>query len=210
MAARRAALGASTAALRDRLSPEPAIAAGATRVQNFGGQVLTALQGNPAAVALTVAGVAWLILGKRPAAPAVTPQFEAMSRWEDEGGNPHPEYDSPAEEISQREPSKGKPTGPTVLERMRQTVEDYPYPLGMVALALGGVLAARLPGTEIERAMVADAKAQIRETARSLIDAGRARVEAAAADLKEILREDLHTAGKHVAEAFDKAASPAD
>jgi len=52
----------------------------------------SAVKANPAAVALTGVGLAWLVLGKRDMTPDIDPstlsgtKFEAVTRWEDEGG----------------------------------------------------------------------------------------------------------------------------
>jgi len=58
-----------------------------------------AVRANPVALAVTAAGLTWLLLGRR--APVAAPEptlagtkFEAMSRWEDEGGTPPPEPDA--------------------------------------------------------------------------------------------------------------------
>lgn len=212
VAERRAQLAASASALKERLSANRLIADGAAGLQRAAGTALNGVTGvierNPAAAALTIAGLAWLILGTRGKQVSAHPHFEAVSRWEDEGGNPHPEYQSTVEEVGQLGPVKDTGGDSSILGQIRRAVQDYPFPLGMVAVALGGVLAARLPATEIEQAVVSDARDHLREQARRLLDEGRERVETAATDLKDSLREDLHSAKAHVAEAIDTVTHP--
>lgn len=211
VAERRAQVAASAAALKERLSADHLIADGAAGLQRMAGQTLKGVTGvierNPAAAALTLAGLAWLVLGTRDRQPAANPHFEAVSRWEDEGGNPHPEYDSVVEEVGQPRPVTG--AGPFFVAQVRRAVQDYPFPLGMVAVALGGVLAARLPATGFEQAVAADAREQLRKEARRLLDEGHERVETAASDLRDDLRADLQGARRHVADAIDTVSPPA-
>lgn len=98
----RAALVASVNALRHRFSADALLSDGVALLQR---RALPALRGagavaraNPAATAMTVAGLAWLALGRRhdPQEAASDPtlagsKFEALSRWEDEGGPVNPE-----------------------------------------------------------------------------------------------------------------------
>lgn len=99
-------LTASLTALRDRLSVDALWAGGVSlakaNVQPYTKAVDAAVRANPAAVALTGIGLAWLILGRRgrpEAGPAIRPGslHEAVQRWEDEGG-PVAETTEPREE----------------------------------------------------------------------------------------------------------------
>jgi ElaB/YqjD/DUF883 family membrane-anchored ribosome-binding protein len=54
-----------------------------------------AVRANPMAAIMAGVGLAWLVLGRKsgapqPEAPLVGTRFEALSRWEDEGGPPAP------------------------------------------------------------------------------------------------------------------------
>ncbi|QYK41436.1 MAG: hypothetical protein KF887_19075 [Paracoccaceae bacterium] len=97
----RAELAASVAALRDRLNLDSLVSDGAAAIRRHAGPPLRAVdravRDNPAGVALMLAGVACLAFGRRraPDAPAPDPlagtKFEAISRWEDEGGPVSPD-----------------------------------------------------------------------------------------------------------------------
>ncbi len=84
-------------ALRDRFSPDSLWQDAASFVTRNAGKHTATLEGvirgNPMAVAMSAVGLAWLVLG-RPNQGDDTPEkstlagtrFEAMTRWEDEGG----------------------------------------------------------------------------------------------------------------------------
>lgn len=108
----RAALAASIDALRERLTVDGLMAEAGDSLRRHARPVVTAIdrtvRANPLAVALTVAGVAWLVLGPRGehrkdaargGALAGT-RHEAMSRWADEGGAlpPEPEQADPPDD----------------------------------------------------------------------------------------------------------------
>lgn len=92
----RTALAASLGALRDRLSFDAVWSDALSLVKTNAGPYATvldrAIRANPMAVAVTAVGLAWLVLGRRNAPQAQDPsslagtRFEALSRWEDEGG----------------------------------------------------------------------------------------------------------------------------
>lgn len=195
VAERRAQVAASAGALRQRLAPDRLINDSAVHLQHVAGKAVrragTLMQRNPGAVALTIAGLAWLALGTRSGSRPADPHFEAVSRWEDEGGSPHPEHDTAVEETVPAGLARSEGAIASGLEQMTRAVQRYPFPLGMIAAALGGVLAARLPATQIERAVVADAKDTLRDEARRILDDGRERVEAAATGRKDGPRADL-------------------
>lgn len=100
----RADLSKSIEGLRGRLSTDNLIGDAMGYARSNVAPYLRALDGavraNPVAAAMAGAGLAWLILGRKNGrsegeAPLAGTKFEAMSRWEDEGGPvaemPHPE-----------------------------------------------------------------------------------------------------------------------
>ena len=91
----RSALSASVDALRNRLSFDAlwddAVSLVKSNATPYTQALDTAVRANPTALALTSVGLAWLILGRRtPADPDANAlagtKYEAVSRWEDEGG----------------------------------------------------------------------------------------------------------------------------
>lgn len=95
----RAQVAASVAALKDHLSVDALLVRGsfAARRQIAGAAraVGGTIRDNPVAAGLVVAGVAWLIFGRKAPVPPEPPlagsKFESLTRWEDEGGPPSPE-----------------------------------------------------------------------------------------------------------------------
>ena len=95
----RAQVAAAVAALKDHLSVDAMLVRGsmAARSQIAGAAraVGGTIRDNPIAAGLAVAGVAWLILGRKkptePEPPLAGTKFESLTRWEDEGGPPSPE-----------------------------------------------------------------------------------------------------------------------
>lgn len=99
----RSMLAETMARLRDRFSVDTLIQDATALVQDNAGPwtraIDRAVRANPAALAITAAGLAWLLLGRRAHLPDESPtlagtKFEAMSRWEDEGGPPPPLRDA--------------------------------------------------------------------------------------------------------------------
>lgn len=91
----RDALSAALEALRNRFSLDSLWSDGASLIKSNAGPYTQALdaavRANPLALALTGAGLAWLIFGRRNAtepdpSPLAGTLFEAEARWEDEGG----------------------------------------------------------------------------------------------------------------------------
>ncbi len=72
----------------DRLAEEALGLFQGKTAADFTRSIDRAVRANPVALALTGVGIAWLIFGGRKPTPA--PRAEAISRWEDEGGNPEP------------------------------------------------------------------------------------------------------------------------
>ena len=90
----RAALAATLAALKDRVSGGPAALDVLGLIQSNAGHctrvTISAVRAHPIAFAVVGAGLAWALLGRKPE-PAPSDglsgtKFEALSRWEDEGG----------------------------------------------------------------------------------------------------------------------------
>ena len=91
----RDALSSSLNALRDRLTLDSLWKDGVALVTQNGGSYAqsldAAVRANPLALAVAGVGVAWLIFGRRSDTPPASPplagtRFEAVTRWEDEGG----------------------------------------------------------------------------------------------------------------------------
>ena len=108
-----AQIAASVAALQDRFSADALLLRGvfAARGQlthaarSVANSVGGSVRDNPLAAGLVVAGLAWLVFGRKSSAEAEPPlagtKFESLTRWEDEGGppsaetepDPHPDDD---------------------------------------------------------------------------------------------------------------------
>ena len=95
----RALLANSITALRDRLTVDSLWGDAVAVVKRNAAPGMAALdhaiRANPLAVGLTAVGLAWLILGRRSQSDGEPPlagtKFEAITRWEDEGGPVSPE-----------------------------------------------------------------------------------------------------------------------
>lgn len=141
LAETRTRVAETASALRDRMQPDRLLSEGARGLADATGRVVRGgarlVRSNPVAVAVAAAGLAWLAFGRRRA-PSTDPHFEAVSRWEDEGGPAHPAHPAAADEV----PPIG--ADPDILTRAATAVRDYPLPLGLAAAAIGGVVAAML------------------------------------------------------------------
>lgn len=99
----RAALAQSLTALRDRLSPSTLVADGKQALSAQVGPMVSRLDGmvraQPLVAAVAAVAVAALVLGRHRERDAkIGRKFEALARWEDEGGPPAPESVGPEEE----------------------------------------------------------------------------------------------------------------
>lgn len=107
----RRALAQSLVALRQRLQPSNLVAEGKDALMAQAapllGRVDSAVRAHPVMTAVAGIALAGLIFGRRGAAgsesPVVVPamagtRFEALTRWEDEGGPPAPEPVNPEED----------------------------------------------------------------------------------------------------------------
>lgn len=106
----RVALAQSLVALRDRLRPANLVAEGKTALMDQAAPVLSRVDGavrsHPVMAAVAGVALAGLVFGRRhvadaeaaAAVPAMAgTKFEALTRWEDEGGPPAPEPVDPDE-----------------------------------------------------------------------------------------------------------------
>lgn len=96
----RALVAAHVAALREQLSADALLLRGAIAARSQLASAARVVGGtvrdNPVAAGLAVAGIAWLVLGRKqkpaaPEKPLAGTKFESLTRWEDEGGPPSPE-----------------------------------------------------------------------------------------------------------------------
>jgi hypothetical protein len=107
----RVALAQSLAALRDRLQPANLMAEGKDTLLQHASPLVSrldgAVRGQPLVAAVAGIALAALVFGRRPgndteaasAVPAMAgTKFEALTRWEDEGGPPAPEPVDPNED----------------------------------------------------------------------------------------------------------------
>ncbi len=97
LTAERAALAETLASLRDRLSPATLLADGRAVLRAEAGPMVArldrAIRAQPLAAAVAGVALAALVLGRRadpgaPEPPLAGTRFEALTRWEDEGGPP--------------------------------------------------------------------------------------------------------------------------
>ena len=95
----RTALASNLANLGSRLTMDSLVSETSNLVKGNLGPLTRGIdrtvRANPLAVAVIGAGVAWLAFGRRGAQDTTTPdlagtRYEALSRWEDEGGPPAP------------------------------------------------------------------------------------------------------------------------
>lgn len=211
---RRNNLAGTARALRARLSPDRLVGDGIARAQELAGglsrSLMDLMRRNPGAVAVTCAGLAWLAIGSRSREPAVDPHFDAVTRWEGEGGNPHPEFDTPAAEVDPKATAARAAVLPDgwFWQAAGRVAGDHPLPLGLFAAALGGVIAARLPATEIEKAALSGAKEHLFDEAKRFLDDERAQIGEVASNLGQGLQDDLQSAKDRVAGAVDRIVHP--
>ena len=102
----RAQLARSLAELQDRLTPSALVAQGKEALAAQASPLLSrldhAVRAQPLVAAVAGVALAALVLGRHRQQPAEPPRpaekFEALTRWEDEGGLPMPEPADPEEE----------------------------------------------------------------------------------------------------------------
>ena len=129
----RSMLADTMARLRDRFSVDTLIHDATALVQDNAGPwtraIDRAVRANPAALAITAAGLAWLLLGRRAHVPDESPtlagtKFEAMSRWEDEGGPPPPLRDAEHHDDWMAEAEAFRDRANRTLRALDQSVRD--------------------------------------------------------------------------------------
>lgn len=103
-----------------------------------------AVRSNPMAAVLAGVGLAWLVLGRKgasapPAVPLAGTKFEAMSRWEDEGGPPAPDHVADADWIAEADALRHRASG--ALARIEAAARDRLRPAADLALDRARVLA---------------------------------------------------------------------
>lgn len=102
-----------------------------------------AVRSNPMAAVMAGVGLAWLVLGRRrstpPAGPLAGSKFEALSRWEDEGGPPAPAHVSDADWTAEADALRHRASG--ALARIEAVARDRLRPAAEIALDRARVLA---------------------------------------------------------------------
>ncbi len=146
----RHAVAASLNALRDRLSLDALMQDGIGYLrQNTAGYTAAvdrAVRANPVALALTGIGIAWLVFGRAatdptPAESALAgTRFEALSRWEDEGGPPAPIPEADAHWQAEADGLRARAA--TLLSQLDRAARDRLAPAADIARHRAEVLAA--------------------------------------------------------------------
>ena len=143
----RAALALTLDGLRDRLSADALIGDALSLAQAQVGPAArmldSAVRANPLAAAMIGIGLAWLVLGRRsgpqkqPPALAGT-RFEALTRWEDEGGPVAPLPDPDDAWIA--EADRLRDTASTALARISAAARAGLHPVAEIAASRAAVL----------------------------------------------------------------------
>lgn len=163
LAGKRADLDADLSHLRDKLQPEALMARGKEELANHavplaataGAAVTGAVKTHPVALALLGAGAAWLLWANRkkddvpPAdnSALAGTKFEAISRWEDEGGPlpPEPveeEADPAADDGWMAEADSLRDKARGLLSQLDKAARDKLMPAAEIAKERSAVLAA--------------------------------------------------------------------
>lgn len=144
----RQELAASLDGLRNRLSPDQLINDAMGYAKANLGPYARALDGavraNPMAAVMTGVGLAWLVFGRgsKSAAPAVAlagTKFEALSRWEDEGGPPAPDHSADTAWIAETNELRHRAL--RALSRIEAAARDHLRPASELAQDRARVLA---------------------------------------------------------------------
>ncbi|MGQ0567368.1 MAG: DUF3618 domain-containing protein [Gemmobacter sp.] len=184
----RQALSDSMSRLHNRFSVDRLIEDATALVRDNAGPYTRAIdravRANPAALALTAAGLAWLLLGRRarPEEPAPTlagTTFEAMSRWEDEGGPPPPGTTADDDWMAEAEALRDRAN--LTLKSLDRSVRDRAARAEDAAQDRAAVLV-RL--TDDVRGVMGRGLAQLSAEARSKVIAAREAAYAAHLDLR--------------------------
>lgn len=178
----------AVAAVSRRMQDMPAAALG--RARGLTHQAAVACRANPAAVGMTVAGLAWLALAAMSRRAAASRQdepalagtyYEAITRWADDGGpvrglppdDPAPDGDDwPSRPkgfaaVGAKVQAKGKAT----IGAADRIADREPMALAAAGLLAGSVLAALVPETRAERRTLSPLRqALLGEARRILLD----------------------------------------
>jgi hypothetical protein len=158
----RSALAASLDSLRNRFSWDSLLSDGTALLRQNAGPyteaVDRAVRANPLALGVAAVGVAWMILGRRDEgdeAPALAgTRFEAISRWEDEGGPVATPPDADMVWIAEADTLRARAAA--LLGRIEAAARDRLAPAAELAKSRADVLAslardvARVIGTGLE------------------------------------------------------------
>ena len=186
----RGMLADTMARLRDRLSVDALIHDATAMLRDNAGPYIRAIdravRANPAALAVTAAGLAWMCLGRRgvaaDAAPALAgTKFEAMSRWEDEGGNPAPVREADPDDAWMAEAETLRDRANRTLKSLDRSVRDRAAGTEDVARDRAAVLSQL---TDDVRAVMRRGLAQLSSEAQARIVAAREAGYAAHLDLR--------------------------
>lgn len=141
-------LALSIDTLRDRLSVDAVIgeALGYARanIAPYARALDGAVRANPMAAVMAGVGLAWLVLGRKGAAsPSASPlagtTFEALTRWEDEGGPPVPPAELDGTWIAEADSLRARASG--ALARLNARAGDRLRPAADLARDRARVLA---------------------------------------------------------------------
>jgi hypothetical protein len=145
----RSALAASLDALRNRFSWDALLSDGTALLRQNAGPYTDAIdravRANPLAVGVAAVGIAWMILGRRDEgeqAPALAgTRFEAISRWEDEGGPVATAPDADADAVWIAETETLRARAAALLGRIEAAARDRLAPAAELAKRRADVLA---------------------------------------------------------------------
>ncbi len=144
----RADLAGTINGLRDRLSVDAllgdALGYAKANMAPYARALDGAVRANPLAAVMAGVGLAWLVLGRKggssePEAPLAGTKFEALSRWEDEGGPVAPLPDEDSVWIAEADRLRASASG--ALARIDAAARELLRPAAEVARDRAAVLA---------------------------------------------------------------------
>lgn len=145
----RADLALAIDGLRDRFSVDAllgdAVDVAKTNLAPYGRALDTAVRSNPAAAVMAGVGLAWLIFGRKggglageAASSLAGTSIEAVSRWEDEGGNPAPRPEIEEAWIDEADSLRARAS--EMLSRIDAAARDRLQPVAEIARQRAEVL----------------------------------------------------------------------